>query len=184
MSQIKINLEMRMKKSLEMFNTDLAKVRTGRAHPSLLEHVVVSYYGNDTPLNQVANVGILDARTLQVSPWEKNIIPAIEKAILQADLGLNPSNNGVAIRVPLPALTEERRKDLVKLVKAEAEKAKVSIRAIRRDANDELKAVLKAKEMSEDDERRAQVDVQKITDHYIKEIDQMVAHKERELMEV
>jgi ribosome recycling factor len=184
MSQIKTSSETRMKKSLEAFHTDLTKIRTGRAHPSLLEHVVVSYYGNDTPLTQVANVGILDARTLQVTPWEKNIIPAIEKAILQADLGLNPSNNGVAIRIPLPALTEERRKDLFKIVKAEAEKAKVSIRAIRRDANDELKAALKAKEMSEDDERRAQVDVQKITDQYIKEVDQLVAHKERELMEV
>jgi ribosome recycling factor len=184
MSNVKSNVESRMKKTIESFQADLTKLRTGRAHPSLLDQVMVPYYGNDTPLSQVANVSVLDARTLQVTPWEKHLVSTIEKAILQADLGLNPANNGGVIRVPLPPLTEDRRKDLIKMVKVEAEKAKVAIRAIRRDANDELKAALKAKEMSEDDEKRAQVDVQKSTDQYIKEVDQVVTNKERELMEV
>lgn len=184
MDKVKKDAEARMQKSIEALHVELSKLRTGRAHPSLLEHVMVPYYGNDTPLNQVANVTVLDARTLQVTPWEKNLMQAVEKAILQSDLGLNPATSSDVIRVPLPALTEERRKDLAKLVKAEAEKAKISIRNIRRDANDAFKALLKAKEVSEDDERRAQADVQKITDKYVAEADQIVVTKEKELMVV
>lgn len=184
MNQIKATAEQHMKKSIEALHFELAKIRTGRAHPNLLEHVMVPYYGNPTPLNQVANVTVMDARTLQVSPWEKPLMPVVEKAIMQANLGLNPSNNGEVIRVPLPPLTEERRKELVKVVRAEAEKTKVSVRNARRDANEECKTLLKAKEMSEDDERRAETEIQKLTDKYTAEVDAAIVHKEKELLEV
>jgi ribosome recycling factor len=184
MQKIKEDAESRMKKSVEVLHQELGKVRTGRAHPNLLEHVMVSYYGNATPINQVANVTVLDARTLQVAPWEKNLLQAVEKAIMQSDLGLNPASNGDVLRIPLPPLTEERRRDLIKVVKVEGEKAKVAIRNVRRDANDDLKSLLKEKELSEDDERRAQTDIQKVTDKYVAEVDEVLAHKEKELLEI
>lgn len=181
---IRKNAEAKMQKSIENFQSNLVKMRTGRAHSSLLDQVKVSYYGSDVPLSQVANVTVSDSRTLSVTPWEKNIIPAIEKAILLADLGLNPATSGAVIRVPLPPLTEERRKDMIRIVKNEAEEARVSIRNIRRDANSELKECVKKKEISEDEERRAQEVVQKLTDKFIVEVDKMLAAKETELMEV
>lgn len=184
MQKVKSDAESRMKKSIEVLHHELGKVRTGRAHPNLLEHIMVSYYGNDTPLNQVANVTVLDARTLQVAPWEKGLLPTVEKAIVQSDLGLNPASSGDVLRIPLPPLTEERRRDLIKVVKSEGEKAKVAIRNVRRDANDELKSLLKAKELSEDEEHRAQADIQKVTDKYVAEVDQLLSHKEKELLEI
>ncbi len=183
-ADIKKDAEQRMQKSIEALRNDLTKIRTGRAHPSLLDQVTVDYYGSDVPLSQVANISTEDARTLKVVPWEKPMAAKIEKAILISNLGLNPANDGNAIRVPLPALTEERRRDLVKVVKAEAEGARVAIRNIRRDANGDFKALLKEKEISEDEERRATDDVQKLTDHFIKEVDAVLAKKEKELMEV
>lgn len=183
-ADIKKDAEQRMQKSIEALRNDLTKIRTGRAHPSLLDQVMVDYYGSDVPLSQVANISTEDARTLKVVPWEKPMAAKIEKAILISNLGLNPANDGNAIRVPLPALTEERRRDLVKVVKAEAEGARVAIRNIRRDANGDFKALLKEKEISEDEERRATDDVQKLTDHFIKEVDAVLAKKEKELMEV
>lgn len=176
--------ESRMDKSVHAFREELSKMRTGRAHPSLLDHVVVSYYGSDTPLAQVGSVNVSDAQTLVVTPWEKSLIPAIEKAIMQADLGLNPVTSGDCVRVPLPPLTEERRKEFVKLVKAEAEHARVAVRNVRRDANNDTKALLKEKEITEDDERRAQDRVQKLTDQFIAKIDEVLAEKEKELMEI
>ncbi|MAZ77573.1 MAG: ribosome recycling factor [Legionellaceae bacterium] len=184
MQKVKADAESRMKKSIEVLHHELGKVRTGRAHPNLLEHIMVSYYGNDTPLNQVANVTVLDARTLQVAPWEKGLLPTVEKAIVQSDLGLNPASSGDVLRIPLPPLTEERRRDLIKVVKSEGEKAKVAIRNVRRDANDELKSLLKAKELGEDEEHRAQADIQKVTDKYVAEVDQLLSHKEKELLEI
>lgn len=181
---IKKDTEARMKKSIEALNNELAKLRSGRAHPALLDQIKVSYYGNDTPLTQIASVTIGDARTLMVTPWEKNNVGAIEKAILNSGLGLNPATAGTVIRVPLPALTEERRKEMIKVVKAETENAKVAIRNIRRDANNALKEILKKKEISEDEERRAQDEVQKITDKYITEADKVFSVKEKELLEV
>lgn len=172
----------RMKKSIESLKHELAKIRTGRAHPSLLEHVKVSYYGNDVPISQVANVVAEDSRTLSISPWERNMVQAIEKAIMTSDLGLNPNTTGVVIRVPLPALTEQRRKELVKVAKSEAENARVAVRNIRRDANNELKAALKDKAISEDEEKRSQDQVQKITDQHIKEIDTLLEGKEKDLL--
>ncbi|MEN9503142.1 MAG: ribosome recycling factor [Pseudomonadota bacterium] len=183
-ADIKKDAEQRMQKSIESLKHDLAKVRTGRAHPSLLDQVTVDYYGSDVPLSQVANISSEDARTLKVVPWEKPMASKIEKAILISNLGLNPSNDGTVIRVPLPALTEERRRDLVKVVKSEAEGARVAIRNIRRDANSDFKALLKEKEISEDEERRAADDIQKLTDHYIKEVEVVLEKKEKELMEV
>ena len=183
-ADIKKDAEQRMQKSIESLKHDLAKVRTGRAHPSLLDQVTVDYYGSDVPLSQVANISTEDARTLKVVPWEKPMASKIEKAILISNLGLNPSNDGTVIRVPLPALTEERRRDLVKVVKGEAEGARVAIRNIRRDANGDFKALLKEKEISEDEERRATDDIQKLTDHYIKEVEAVLEKKEKELMEV
>ncbi len=174
----------RMAKSVDSLKQELTKLRTGRAHASLLDHITVSYYGNDTPLNQVASVGVADARTLLVTPWEKNMVGPIEKAIMKSDLGLNPVTAGMAIRVPLPPLTEERRRDLVKVVRHEGEGAKVAIRNIRRDANSQYKALLKDKKISEDAERQAQEDVQKLTDRYIQDVDKMLAVKEAELMEI
>lgn len=176
--------EKRMQKCLEVFKAGLVKIRTGRAHPSLLDTVKVSYYGNETPLTQVANVTIGDARTLLVTPWDKSMTSAIEKAILTADLGLNPTSAGSAIRVPLPPLTEDRRKDLARLVKAEGENAKVAIRNVRRDANTHLKDILKAKEITEDEERRGQDKIQKATDKFIVDVDKLLAEKEADLMEM
>ena len=183
-ADVKKNTEQKMNKSIETLKADLAKVRTGRAHAGILDHVRVDYYGNPTQLSQVANITLIDARTIGVQPWEKKMIGAIEKAIREADLGLNPATQGDVIRVPTPALTEERRKEMVKLVKTEAEDAKIAVRNIRRDANEGLKKLLKDKAISEDDERRAQEDVQKLTDGFVKEIDKLVAEKEKEVLTV
>jgi len=183
-NDIKKDSESRMKKSLEALQTAFSKIRTGRAHPSILNSVMVPYYGTDTPLTQVANVVVEDARTLAINAWEKNLVPAIEKAILKSDLGLNPSTSGDTIRVPMPALTEETRRDLVKQARHEAENARVSVRNIRRDANNDLKDLLKEKAISEDEERRAIDDVQKLTDRYVADIDKMLAEKESDLMAV
>ena len=174
----------RMAKSLDSLKQELVKLRTGRANPSLLDHVMVSYYGNDTPLSQVASVGVADARTLLVTPWEKNMVGPIEKAILKSDLGLNPASAGTTIRVPLPPLTEDRRRDMVKIVRHEGEGAKVAIRNIRRDANAQIKALLKDKKIAEDAERQAQDEVQKLTDRHIQDVDKALAAKEAELMEI
>lgn len=174
----------RMNKSLEAFAQELSKIRTGRAHPSLLEHVMVSYYGNDVPINQAANVNVVDSRTLGITAWDKNMIPDLEKAILNSDLGLNPVTAGEVIRVPLPPLTEERRKDLTKIVRNEAEKARVAVRNIRRDANTHLKPMVKDKTITEDDERKAEARVQKLTDSHIADIEKMLEAKEQELMEI
>ena len=176
--------EDRMKKSIESLKGELAKVRTGRAHPSLLEHIMVDYYGSDTPLNQVASIGVEDARTLTVTPWERPMVQAVEKAIMKSDLGLNPNSAGSVIRIPMPQLTEERRRDLVKVVRHEGENGKIAIRNIRRDANSDFKSLEKEKEISEDEERRAQDAIQKLTDKYVKEIDDIVAVKEEDLMKV
>lgn len=174
----------RMQKSIEALKQEFSKVRSGRAHPSLLDHVRVPYYGNEVPLSQVASISVGDARMLVVTPWEKPMAAAIEKAILTSDLGLNPAAAGAVIRVPLPALTEERRRDMQKVVRAEAETARVAVRNIRRDANTEAKHLLKEKKISQDEERRAEDDTQKLTDKYIAEIDKLLAEKEKELMEV
>jgi ribosome recycling factor len=183
-ADVKKSAEQKMQKSLETLKADLGKVRTGRAHTGILDHVHVDYYGNPTPLNQVANVSLLDARTISVTPWEKKMVSAIEKAIREANLGLNPAAMGDLIRVPMPPLTEERRRDLAKVVKGEAENARVAVRNIRRDANNGLKDLLKSKKVSEDEERRAQDDVQKLTDRFIAEIDKALAAKEADLMAV
>ncbi|HEX8957655.1 MAG TPA: ribosome recycling factor [Burkholderiaceae bacterium] len=183
-ADVKKTAEQKMHKSIETLKADLAKVRTGRAHVGILDHVMVDYYGNPTALNQVANLTLIDARTIGVQPWEKKMLQAVEKAIREADLGLNPATQGDMIRVPTPPLTEERRKEMVKLVKSETETAKVAIRNVRRDANEGLKKLLKDKECSEDDERRAQDDVQKLTDKFVAEADKLAAEKEKELMTV
>jgi ribosome recycling factor len=174
----------RMNKTMETLRHDLAKVRTGRAHPSLLEHIHVTYYGSEVPLNQAANINVQDARTLSITVWDKSMIQEVEKAILNSDLGLNPVTAGEVIRVPLPPLTEDRRKELIKVVRSEAEKARVAIRNIRRDANTHLKSAVKDKDITEDDEHRAEEQVQKITDTHVTEIDRMLEEKETELMEV
>ncbi len=183
-ADVKKSTEAKMQKSLEALKADLGKVRTGRAHTGILDHVMVDYYGNPTPVPQVANVSLIDSRTLGVQPYEKNLIGKVDKAIRDADLGLNPATQGDVIRVPMPALTEERRRDLTKVVRAEAESARVAVRNIRRDANAALKDMVKNKTASEDDERRAQDDVQKLTDKHIAEIDKALATKEAELMTV
>jgi len=183
-NDVKKSAEHKMQKSLETFKTDLGKVRTGRAHPGLLDHVMVEYYGSDVPVNQVANVTNIDARTLGVQAWEKNMVSKIEKAIRDSDLGLNPSSMGELIRVPMPALTEETRKDLIKVVRAEAEGARVAVRNVRRDANNDFKNLLKDKAITEDEERRGQDEIQKLTDKYIVEEDKALAEKEKELMAV
>nr|WP_231136659.1 MULTISPECIES: ribosome recycling factor [Providencia] len=172
-----------MEKSLEAFKNQISKVRTGRASPSLLDGITVEYYGSATPLRQLANVTVEDSRTLAISVFDRSMSPAIEKAIMASDLGLNPSSAGTVIRVPLPPLTEERRKDLIKVVRGEAEQGRIAVRNVRRDANDKVKALLKDKEISEDDERRSQDDIQKLTDSYIKKVDEALAQKEAELME-
>jgi len=183
-NEVKNTAEQRMKKSVEAMQTEMAKIRTGRAHPSLLESISVPYYGNETPLSQVANVTVTDSRTLTVTPWEKSMVSVVEKAILTSDLGLNPATSGNAIRVPLPPLTEERRKEMIKITRSEAEQARVAIRNVRRDANNQLKDLLKGKDITEDDEHRAQDDIQKLTDKYIKDVDAHLATKEADLMEV
>lgn len=183
-SDIKADAEERMAKSVEVLGTNFNKIRTGRAHPSLLEGVSVDYYGNPTPLSQVANISVLDARTLSISPWEKNLVPDIEKAIMKSDLGLNPVTTGDLIRVPMPPLTEETRKGYIKQAKNEAEAARVSIRNIRRDANGTIKELLKEKEIGEDDERRGEEEIQKVTDKFIAQVDKALAAKEADLMEI
>lgn len=174
----------RMQKAVEAVANNFNKIRTGRAHPSLLDGISVSYYGVDTPLAQVANVSVEDARTLSISPWEKHLVPDIEKAIMKSDLGLNPATHGDLIRIPLPMLTEETRKGFIKQAKAEAENGRVAVRNVRRDVLGDIKVLLKDKEISEDDDRRAQDEVQKITDKYIVEIDRLLAQKEEELITV
>ena len=182
--ELKKTAEGKMQKTLEALKNDLLKIRTGRAHAGLLDHVMVDYYGSMMPVNQVANITLIDGRTLGVQPWEKNMVGKVEKAIRDSDLGLNPATQGELIRVPMPALTEERRRDLIKVVKQEGEGAKVAVRNLRRDANTHLKDALKKGDIPEDDERKAQDDVQKLTDKYIAEIDKMLAAKEAELMQV
>ncbi len=182
--EIKKNAEAKMAKSLEALKNDLQKIRTGRAHPGLLDHVQVDYYGSLVPISQVANVTLLDARTISVQPWEKALGAKIEKAIRESDLGLNPSTQGDVIRVPTPALTEERRRDLTKIVRNEGEDAKVAVRNLRRDANEQAKKRAKDKEISEDDERRSLEEVQKLTDRVIAEVDRMVSAKEAEILAV
>lgn len=184
MNEIKRDAERRMHKAVETLQHEMTKIRTGRANASLLDHVMVDYYGNMTPINQVANISASDARTLSVTPWEKNMLPAIEKAILTSDLGLNPANSGTVIRVPMPPLSEERRKEMIRVVKGEAEQGRVAIRNVRRDANHALKESVKSKEISEDDERRGADDIQKLTDQFIAQIDAVLEVKEKELMEI
>ena len=183
-SELKKTLEHKMQKSVETLKTDLAKVRTGRAHTGLLDHVMVEYYGSMVPVNQVANISLIDARTIGVQAWEKPMLGKIERAIRDSDLGLNPANMGELLRVPMPALTEERRRDLTKVVRNEGESAKVAVRNLRRDANQQLKDAVKDKEISEDDERRAEEDVQKLTDRHVAEIDKLLAATEQELMQI
>lgn len=183
-NDIKKNADQKMQKSLEALKSDLTKIRTGRAHTGLLDHVMVEYYGSMVAVNQVANVSLGDARTINVQAYEKNMVGKIEKAIRDSDLGLNPATSGEIIRVPMPMLTEERRRELAKVVRTEGENAKVSVRNVRRDANDALKKLLKDKEISEDDERRAQDEIQKLTDRYVAEVDKMLQTKEAELMAV
>ena len=183
-ADLKKTTEQKMDKSVQSFKTDLGKVRTGRAHTGLLDHVRVDYYGTPTPITQVAKIVLIDARTIGVTPFEKKLITTVEKSIREADLGLNPSTSGDTIRLPMPALTEERRKELIKVVKHEAENARIAVRNLRRDANHQLKEALKKHEVSENDERRAQDEVQKMTDRHIAEIDKLLQEKEKELMAV
>lgn len=184
MQQIKNTAETRMRKSIDAFKVEITKLRTGRANPSILDHVRVDYYGSELPINQVANVNASDARTLTITPWEKNMVQPIEKAILNSDLGLNPATTGDVIRVPMPALNEERRRELIKVLRNEAEAARVSVRNARRDANAELKDSLKAKQITEDEERRLADEIQKITDKYVAEVDQLMAAKETDLLAI
>jgi ribosome recycling factor len=183
LDEIKKDAAERMAKSVASLNQDLTKLRTGRAHPSLLDHITVDYYGSQVPLKQVSNVGVEDSRTLTITPWEKNMVAVIEKAILNSDLGLNPASAGTVIRVPLPALTEERRKDMIRIVRHEAEGGRIAIRNIRRDAIGDIKDLLKEKMIGEDDEHRGEDEIQVITDKYIAEVDQLLDDKETELME-
>ncbi|MCC6531482.1 MAG: ribosome recycling factor [Burkholderiales bacterium] len=183
-ADIRKGAEHKMQKSIEALKLDLGKVRTGRAHTGLLDHIMVDYYGNPTPIPQIGSVSLLDARTLAVTPWEKKLLQSVEKAIRDSDLGLNPASDGERVRVPMPPLTEERRRDLIKVVRHEAENARVAVRNIRRDANNHLKDMLKKKEVPEDQERRAQEDIQKLTDRYIGEIDKILQQKEADLLAV
>ena len=183
-SDVRNSAEQKMTRSIETLKADLAKVRTGRAHTGLLDHIHVDYYGTSMPLAQVANVTLADPRTIGVTPWEKKMIPAVEKAIRDSDLGLNPATSGEMIRVPMPALTEERRKELIKVVHKEAEAAKIAVRNVRRDANEQLKKLLKDKQCSEDDERRAHDDLQKLTDRFVAEVDRLLQAKEADLMAI
>jgi ribosome recycling factor len=184
LSEVRKSAESRMGKSIETLKTGLSKIRTGRAHAGILDHVMVEYYGSPVPVSQVANVNLVDARNISVQVWEKNMAGPVEKAIRESDLGLNPISMGDNIRVPMPALTEERRRDLTKVVRTEGEDAKIAVRNLRRDANDTLKKLVKDKEISEDDERRMQDDIQKLTDKHVAEIDKLVAQKEAEIMTV
>lgn len=184
LDELKQDAETRMGKSVESLKNDLTKIRTGRAHPSLLDHITVDYYGSDVPLSQVANVNVSDSRTLSVTPWEKPMVPVIEKAIINSDMGLNPMTAGEVIRIPLPPLTEERRKDLIRVVKQEGEGAKVAIRNIRRDVLGDIKSLLKEKEITEDEERQSQDEIQKITDKYVALVDKTLEEKEKDLMEI
>ena len=183
-NELQEDAETRMGKSVASLRNDLTKLRTGRAHTSLLDHITVEYYGSEVPLSQVANVSVLDSRTLSVSPWEKPMVQAIEKAIMNSNMGLNPATTGELIRIPLPPLTEERRKDMIKVVRAEGEGAKVEIRNIRRDVLSDIKSLLIDKEITEDDEHQAHDDVQKITDKYVKQVDDALVVKEKDLMEI
>ena len=183
-AQIKKNSESKMDQTIVAFNNGLSKIRTGRANPGLLDTIMVEYYGNPTPLSQVANVSLLDARTISVQPWEKGLGPKIEKAIRESDLGLNPAAMGDLIRVPMPPMTEERRKEMTKIVRNEGEGAKIAIRNLRRDANEAVKKLVKEKAASEDDQKRAEADIQKVTDKHIAEIDKLMASKEQEIMAV
>ena len=183
-ADVKKGAEQKMLRSIDAFKNDLSKIRTGRAHTGLLDHIQVDYYGSPVPISQVANMTLVDARTIGVQPWEKKMVQVVEKAIRESDLGLNPATQGDVIRVPMPALTEERRRELTKVVKSEAETAKVAVRNLRRDANEQLKKLVKDKEISEDDERRAGDDVQKLTDKFVTEIDKLVVTKEAEIMTV
>ena len=183
-AEVRQSAEQKMQRSIESLKTSLAKVRTGRAHAGLLDHIMVDYYGSMVPIGQVANVTVQDARTLAVQPWEKKMVQVVDKAIRESDLGLNPATSGDLIRVPMPPLSEERRRELTKVVRHEGEQAKVAVRNLRRDANEHLKKLLKDKEISEDDERRAQEDVQKLTDRFIVEIDRILTVKEQEIMTV
>ncbi|MDH5180043.1 MAG: ribosome recycling factor [Gammaproteobacteria bacterium] len=184
LNDLKKDAEARMGKSVESLKGDLTKIRTGRAHPSLLEHITVDYYGSEVPLSQAANISVGDARTLAVTPWEKQMVPVIEKAIMKSDLGLNPVTAGEVIRIPLPPLTEERRKDMIKVVRHEGENAKVAIRNIRRDILSDVKTLLKEKEITEDQDRQTQDEVQKITDKYVALVDKVLQEKEKDLMEI
>jgi ribosome recycling factor len=183
-AELKKTIEHKMQKSVEALKTGLIKIRTGRAHTGLLDHLQVDYYGNMTPINQVANVTLIDARTIGVQPWEKTMVAKVEKAIRDSDLGVNPANTGDIIRVPMPPLTEERRRELAKIVKHEGEGAKVAVRNLRRDANQHLKDAVRDKTISEDEERRAEEDIQKLTDRHVAEIDKLLAQKEQELMQI
>lgn len=184
LDEIKQDAQERMGKSIDSLKLNLKKVRTGRAHASLLDNITIEYYGSDTPLNQVGNITVPDARSLAVTVFDKSMIGAVEKAILKSDLGLNPQSNGTLIRIPLPPLTEERRKDLVKVVRGEAENGKIAIRNIRRDANSDFKSLLKDKEISEDEARQSEDEIQSITDTFVKQVDSILAEKEAELMEI
>ncbi len=184
LDEIHADAESRMGKSVDSLRAELIKIRTGRAHPSLLDQIMVDYYGTDTPINQVANVTVEDSRTLAVAPWEKQMVAVVEKAILNSGLGLNPSTAGNLIRIPMPPLTEERRRELVKVVKNDGESAKIAIRNIRRDANSDFKDLLKEKEVSEDESRQAEDNIQKITDKYVSSVDEVITVKEKELMEI
>jgi ribosome recycling factor len=181
--ELKKDAEVRMSKSVESLKSELTKLRTGRAHTSLLEHITVEYYGSEVPLTQVANISVADARMLTVTPWEKQMVSAVEKAILNSGMGLNPASAGEVIRVPLPPITEERRKDMIRVVRQEGEGARVAIRNIRRDVLGDIKTLLKEKDITEDDERRAQDDIQKVTDKYIAQVDKLLEEKEKDLME-
>lgn len=183
-ADIKKGAEQKMQRSIEAFKNDLSKIRTGRAHTGLLDHIQVDYYGSPVPISQVANLTLVDARTIGVQPWEKKMVPVVEKAIRESDLGLNPAAQGDLIRVPMPALTEERRRELTKVVRSEGETAKVAVRNLRRDGNEQLKKLVKDKEISEDDERRAGDEIQKLTDRFVAEIDKLVQTKEAEIMTV
>lgn len=183
-NEIKKDAQERMGKSIDALKHNLNKIRTGRAHPSLLDNISVEYYGMDTPLNQVGNISVADARTIAITVFDKSMISAVEKAILKSDLGLNPSSQGTLIRIPLPPLTEERRKDLVRVVRGEGENGKIAIRNIRRDANTEIKNLLKEKEISEDEQRQGEDEIQKITDSFIKQVDALLVDKEADLMEI
>jgi ribosome recycling factor len=183
-AEIKSNADQKMHKSLDALKTNLAKIRSGRANPGILEHIQVEYYGNPTPLSQVASLGLADARTINVQPFEKTMVAVVEKAIRDSDLGLNPVSQGSVIRVPMPALTEERRRELTKVVKNEGEEAKIAVRNLRRDANEHLKRLTKDKEISEDEERRATDEIQKMTDKAVVEIDRIISEKEKEIMTV